>query len=110
MYPLGTKIPVTVVANWFTKDIARSVIGARAVIGIDHFDKLDDVRQRILVNLTFNLGPAKLREFKRFLAAYTNHSWETAAKELENSLWYKQVGRRGPEMCAAVRTGKYSWQ
>lgn len=65
---------------------------------------LDDVRQRALLNLAFNLG-GKLGKFKRFLKAVEKCDWDQAAIQLQNSLWYKQVKLRGPRIVHAIKTG-----
>lgn len=66
--------------------------------------ELDDVRQRTLLNLTFNLG-YKLANFKRFLHAAKSGDWEKAADQLMQSRWYRQVKLRGPRIVHAIRTG-----
>lgn len=66
--------------------------------------ELDDVRQRALLNLAFNLG-GKLGKFKRFLKAVEKGDWGQAAIQLQNSLWYKQVKLRGPRIVHAIKTG-----
>lgn len=70
---------------------------------------LDDTRQAIVAQLCFNLGN-KITQFKRFLAACRARDYATAADELQNSKWFSQVGRRGPETCFAMRTGHYGWR
>jgi lysozyme len=64
-----------------------------------------DVRQRALLNLCFNLGIKRLLKFKNTLAAWEKEDYEGAAKGLTQSLWFKQVGRRGPAVVAMVRKG-----
>lgn len=66
--------------------------------------ELDDVRQRGLLNLTFNLG-YRLADFTRFLHAAKSGDWEKAADQLIQSRWYKQVRLRGPRVVHAIRTG-----
>jgi len=55
---------------------------------------LDPVRQRVMCNLCFNLGPTKLAGFRRFLAAVQAGSYAVAAHEMASSLWHRQVGER----------------
>lgn len=57
------------------------------------------------IDLTFNMGAAKLAGFVHFLAALEAHNYAAAAAELEDSLWYRQVGKRAPRIVAAVRKG-----
>ena len=59
----------------------------------------------VCVDLTFNMGAAKLAGFVRFLAALESKNYNAAADELEDSLWFRQVGRRSPPLVAAVRKG-----
>lgn len=65
---------------------------------------LDDVRQRAMINLTFNLG-YRLADFHRFLHALKAGDWDKAADHLTQSRWYKQVRLRGPRIVHAIRTG-----
>jgi len=66
--------------------------------------ELDEVRQRAMLGLTFNLG-YRLADFTRFLHAAKSGDWEKAADELMKSRWYKQVRLRGPRVVHAIRTG-----
>ena len=68
---------------------------------------LDDVRRCAVVDLLYNLGAFKFYKFRNFSLALKNGYWELAAQHLENSLWFKQVGRRGPRICALIRTGQW---
>jgi lysozyme len=65
---------------------------------------LDEVRQRAMIDLTFNLG-YKLADFKRFLHAAKSGDWDKAADQLMQSRWYRQVRLRGPRVVQAIRTG-----
>jgi lysozyme len=59
---------------------------------------LPPAQQRVMINLTFNMGWEKFSQFPKFLAAMRAQSWMIAAAELADSLWYRQVGTRGPRM------------
>jgi len=54
--------------------------------------------QRVMVNLTFNMGWAKLAGFHLFLHAIQAGDWADAAVQLKNSAWWAEVGERGPRM------------
>lgn len=69
------------------------------------FASLDVVRQRVLVNLCFNLGLPRLSTFVRMLAALERRDFTTAAAELRDSKWYSQVGTRGPRLVASLASG-----
>jgi lysozyme len=70
------------------------------------FDDIDTDRQVILVDLSFNMGYSRLSGFKNTNAAINSGDWETAADELKNSNWYKQVGNRAVRNVETIRSGK----
>lgn len=70
------------------------------------FVDLDPVRQRAVVDLCFNLGPAGLAGFKQTLAALGRADYEDAADRLTDSLWYRQVASRGPRIVGMIRDGR----
>jgi lysozyme len=69
------------------------------------FWQLDKIREKVLIDLRFNLGHSGFRTFKNFIAALEKFDYNKAANELENSLWYKQVGARGKNLVQMMRTG-----
>jgi len=66
---------------------------------------LDAVRQRVLINMTFNLS-GKLLTFGHTLTAMQHGDYAAAAKEMLNSKWANQVGQRAQRLANAMRTGK----
>ena len=60
--------------------------------------ELDDNKQRVMVNMCFNLGYPRLSKFKKFLAAMEVHDFETAAIEMMDSKWANQVGLRAERL------------
>jgi lysozyme len=69
----------------------------------DWFHSLSVARQAAVTDLMLNLGPKKFATFKRFIWAMDNSDWEAAENELKNSLWWSQVGMRGPEIVNLIR-------
>lgn len=65
------------------------------------FNNIDDpyatVRERVLVNMAFNLG-SRLGQFKKFLAAVNAHDWTMAAVQMMQSKWAGQVGARATRL------------
>lgn len=55
---------------------------------------LTDNRQAVLVDMMFNLGRPRFLQFKKFLSALAEGEYETAAAEMLDSRWARQVGRR----------------
>ncbi len=70
------------------------------------YSRLDDVRQRVLVNMAFNLGIAGLLGFKNTLAMIERGDYAGAAKGMLNSKWATQVGERARRLATMMETGK----
>lgn len=66
---------------------------------------LTDVRQRVILNMCFNMGIGVLSQFKNTLKAIETGQCETAAVSMGKSKWAKQVGRRAVRLQAMMRTG-----
>lgn len=71
------------------------------------YEALDDVRQEVVVNMAFNLGETRLRGFKRFIAAVNRCDFLSAADEMVDSKWYRQVGDRGKRLMNAMKEGRF---
>ena len=67
---------------------------------------LDDVRQRVLCDMAFNMGIAQLLEFKQTLAAVKAGDYGKAADMMLDSRWASQVGERARRLARMMRTGK----
>lgn len=69
------------------------------------FTTLDAVRQRVMVDFRFNLGPRRFRSFKRMLSAMAKGEYETASVCMLDSVWADQVGKRALRLAEMMRTG-----
>jgi lysozyme len=70
------------------------------------YNKLDEVRQSVLLNMCFNLGIKGLLGFKNTLDFIGAGDWERAANNMLASKWAKQVGMRAIELSEMMRKGK----
>jgi lysozyme len=68
---------------------------------------LDEVRQEALINFVFNVGIGTTMKFKNAMAALEEHDYDTAATEMLDSNWAKQVGSRAEEVTQMIKTGEY---
>lgn len=59
---------------------------------------MSENRQRVLINMCFNLGIEKLSEFHLMLQAMIHGKYDIAAHEMMNSLWAKEVGDRAKRL------------
>lgn len=85
-------------------DINRCI--NEAVAKFPWFPDVDPVRQRAIVDLIFNMGIGTFQTFRRTLTYLATRDYDQAANALEQSQWYRQVGRRGRRVVAMVRTGE----
>lgn len=80
--------------EWLEKDIAGAQQLVNDWIGFfGVFSELTDARQRVVVNMAFNLG-SRLWQFKRLKACIMARDWDGAAREMLDSRWARQVGDR----------------
>jgi lysozyme len=66
---------------------------------------LNDVRQRVLLNMCFNLGITRLLPFKNTLAAMEAGRFAAAAAGMRASLWARQVGARAERLAVMMEKG-----
>lgn len=71
--------------------------------GGDDWDGLPEDIQHVLINMTFNLGGTRFARFNNMWNAVIAGDWEKMAVEMEDSKWFKQVGRRSVELQEIVR-------
>lgn len=86
-------------------DVAR--ITAKLIADLPWLTKLDAVRFGVFQNMAFNLGAGGVESFHHDLADTMNGNYEAAANDMENSLWYTQVGPRAKRLVQQMRTGQW---
>ena len=74
------------------KDMASSRSCKRSIYGTLSCACADAVA----VDLTYNLGCAGMKGFPNFIAQMKAGQWDSAANNLQSTLWCRQVGRRCP--------------
>ncbi len=72
---------------------------------LPYWNGLTETRKMALVDMCFNLGPGGFLSFKRMLAALERGDYEQAAREMLDSKWARQVGRRAEELAEMMREG-----
>lgn len=65
---------------------------------MDWWRDLPEQAQHVIASMVFNMGWPRFSRFKKFIAALEDRSWDRAAYEMEDSLWFQQVGLRGKEL------------
>jgi lysozyme len=74
------------------------------------FDRLEDTRQMALIDMHFNLGMNRLKSFKNTLRLIQetlmgDATWSDVAKEMLNSKWATQVGKRAETLAKMMELG-----
>jgi|TARA_R100000093_G_C1919973_1_gene65382 lysozyme len=67
---------------------------------------LDDVRQRVIVDMAFNMGLGSLSKFKNTLGHIEAGRYEEASVEMLDSKWARQVGNRAQCLSNMMKTGE----
>src|SRR5210317_774405 len=70
-------------------------------------DRLDSVRQLVLIDMAFNMGVPRLCLFKKMWAAIHVADFVTAAKEMLDSRWANQVKGRATKLANAMHNGEF---
>ena len=84
-------------------DLEQAEADCRA--SFDWFAALDGVRQGVIVEMSFNMGITKLREFVRTVRAVKEGRYLAAADHMLESRWAQQVGARAQTLAQRMRTG-----
>ncbi len=69
---------------------------------IPWWKRLNDLRQEVLIEMCFQLGISGLLKFKEFLFQLERGTFVEAAKEMRDSLWYKQTPERTEELAKII--------
>ena len=70
-------------------------------------ENLDSVRQLVLMDMAFNMGVPRLCKFKLMWNAIHEQNWEAASREMLDSKWARQVGRRAKILSDAMASGEF---
>jgi lysozyme len=70
-------------------------------------DRLDSVRQLILMDMAFNMGVPRLCKFYKMWNAIHEEKFDIAAKEMLDSRWANQVKSRSTKLANAMHNGEF---
>jgi lysozyme len=93
-----------------TEDEARYLLDNDILRVCDELDRnlpwwrdLSDARQRVLVDMVFNLGISRFMQFQNTIAAIESGDYDKAADEMLDSRWADQVGNRAKTLARMMR-------
>ena len=67
------------------------------------FEDLPEEAQQIIANMMFNLGRPRLSKFVGMKRGVDEKDWNSAADEMVDSRWYRQVGARAERLVNRMR-------
>jgi lysozyme len=73
--------------------------------GLPYWNHLNDARRIVVADMVFNLGERGFHTFKKMEEALLHELYDEAAREMTDSTWFRQVGRRSHKLVKAMRTG-----
>ena len=98
---VGTPVSEERVAELFEQDVQITIGECEKLY--EGFSELPEEVQLILANMMFNMGRPRLSGFKKFNAAVADGDWESAAEEMIDSRWYRQVTNRADRLVTRMR-------
>ena len=99
--PVGTKVSEDRVADAFDDDIGIVLSDCNKLY--PDFEDLPEEAQQIIANMMFNLGRPRLSKFVGMKRGVDAKDWDSAADEMVDSRWYRQVGARADRLVNRMR-------
>ena len=99
--PLGTEVSEDRVIEAFDADV-EIVLSDCSTLYPD-FEDLPEEAQQIIANMMFNLGRPRLSKFVGMKRGVDEKDWNSAADEMVDSRWYRQVGARADRLVNRMR-------
>ena len=103
---IGSWLPMYIWELIFEEDFARARIAAEELMSEYEIPNPGLGRKVVLIDMSFNLGKVRLRNFKKMWAALKVMNYDAAATEMLDSKWATQVGKRARDLAFYMRTGR----
>lgn len=91
-------------------DVALLLFEEDFSLAVEDYNKLDlqldSVRRAVVIDMLFNLGLTRFRGFRKTIKALRRGDYDTAAKEMLDSKWAKQVKSRAFRLARMMKTGE----
>ena len=99
---VGTSVTEHRVNEAFDEDIKTVLEDCERLYPFSFFDLPEEV-QLIIANMMFNMGYSRLSKFVSMHRAVEVKDWNTAADEMVDSRWYRQVPNRAKRLVERMR-------
>jgi len=93
------ELPKPVAELWLSFEIEKH---QKELEKFHWYNKLPVNVQDALLDMHYNLGDSRFRQFKKMIKAFENGKRDEAAKEMLDSKWAEQVGNRATKLAAIV--------
>ena len=100
-WKVGTEVSDDRCVAAFNEDIETVVSDCHKLY--PDFEDLPEEAQQIIANMMFNLGRPRLSKFVGMKRGVDAEDWDTAADEMVDSRWYRQVGERAERLVARMK-------
>jgi len=84
----------------FTNEALLAIKSAK--VFVNNFDSLPHDAKLVIIDMAYNVGLPRLNKFVKLKAALENMDFKNAAREMQDSNWYKQVKSRGIRMVSMM--------
>lgn len=91
-------------AELLKQDIEQAEKDAQRLVFV--YDELDDVRQRVIVDMVYNLGAYGFSKFKTTIKYICHGNYDKAADNMLKSKWATQVKGRARILASMMRRGE----
>ena len=98
---VGTEVSSDRVQEAFDSDIETVLSECERLY--EDFGDLPEEVQLIIANMMFNMGYTRLSKFKGMKRGVDARDWETAADEMVDSRWYRQVTNRAKRLVERMK-------
>jgi len=83
-------------------DIENCFEDLETVLFCSQWGRIPEKIKLVLLDMRYNLGPVGIRGFRKMLDAVRRYDWAGMRKEMMDSKWYNQIGRRGIRLIELV--------
>jgi lysozyme len=86
------------------EDTREAMKDAQESLG-DAYTLLSLNRKWVIVDMVFNMGAKRFKTFKKLIKALAEQDFNKASKEMLDSKWASQVGKRAVKLAKLMRNG-----
>lgn len=108
----GDMVRAVIEGKGITKERAEKLMMLEIAVSLDwakrifpNFAVFSDNRQRVIVDMIFNMGPSGFQSFKQTIPLMCEGLWDQAAKNILASRYAKQVKGRAVRNAEMLRNG-----